>query len=76
MNRDDTEERIEHRFRTIEKLLRTRAQGMAALHVEQQQKQTVVTQLVKTVNGVDALTSIAHGVADWYENTLRDIGER
>ena len=47
MDREDAEDRIKHRSRTIENLLRTHAQGMAALQVEQQQTQTVITQLVE-----------------------------
>ena len=51
---------------------------MAALHVEQQQAQSVITQLVARVNSVNALTravdhrcsTIADGVAERYENTL------
>ena len=81
MDREDAEHRIE-RFRTIENLLRTHAQGMAALHVEQQKTQTVITQLLGSVNSVDAfgkavdlrLTTITEGVADRYEKTLRAVG--
>ena len=51
MGRDDVEERIEHRLRTVENLLRTRAQGMAALQVEQQQQtQSVITKIVEHVS--------------------------
>ena len=53
MDREDAEDRIEHRFRTIENLLRTHAQGMAALNAEQQQTQTVITQVVQRVNQID-----------------------
>ena len=81
MDREDAEDRIEHRFRTLENLLRTHAQGMAALHVEQQQTQTVITQVVEPVNGIDnfakavdlRLTTMAAGVAGRYERTMVDI---
>ena len=53
MDQEDVEDRIEHRFRTIEKLLRTHAAGMAALNDEQQQTQTIITQLVQRVNQID-----------------------
>ena len=78
------EDWIDHRFRTIEKLSRTHAQGMAALNAEQQQTQTVITQLVQRVNQIDdfakdidlRLTTIADGVAGRYEGTIRDISQR
>ena len=53
MDQKTAEERIEHRFWTIESLLRTHAQGMAALNAEQQQTQTVITQFVQRVNQID-----------------------
>ena len=37
MDQDDAKDQIEHRIRTIENLLRTHAQGMAAWNAEQQQ---------------------------------------
>ena len=83
-DREDVENRIEHRFRTIENLLRTHAQCMAALNAEQQQTQTVITQLVQRVNQIDdfakaidlRLTTIADGVAGRYEGTMRDMSQR
>ena len=84
MDQEDVEDRIKHRFWTIENLLRTNAQGMAALNAEQQQAQTVVTQLVQRVNQIDdfartidlRLTTIADGVAGRYEGTMRHISQR
>ena len=83
MDREDAVEQSEHRFRTVKRLLRTHAQGMAALQVEQQQTHRVIVQLVERANVANAptravdtrLTTIADGVAERYENTLRDIGE-
>ena len=83
MDSEHAEEWIKHRLRTME-LSRIHAPGMAPLHVEQQQTQTVITQLFERVHGVDnvadaighRLTTIAEGVAGRHENTLRDFGVR